>query len=599
MEERLPIDSVRTMHQQKRTDMHASAFYDPDSALSLEKYSSAVTLSDMEIFVFPEVLYALMLANIMSPLPWEWKNDPWFAGLAAMNPNRRLQRAKQFIMDNFTFNLDLDTWGLTNKPKELERFSQFISLDILAQSNALFGYEGDKYYFDIDIRRHFGLDKYTTEVIPYWKTETVEAMQAFRFKEGYTTGAGECVSLATLYASALWVLAGVPLKDIFLFATPLHSQNFIDMKEGFVTNNRRLVTKNMWFNGTELSAKARRALQNERITVVANNSGWIHVLYDEATIAPEEYERFSKKLSSYLVTDITFELLASFLRQESKLQKCFQIRHTVGGRARYIEIEKVFHYEHSSKCRVGEASQDALLGEIDEDEYYPEPLSNRLLINEFEAFFRGKPLPPDSKATAEALKSRLCNQCMDVDVVIDQLFAFCKMHPRLPAAERNRLSYPVIELDGMTGPEQVIEYLEGLRGIHPIADLAFMAFRDMSRAPWKPFMKAALERNPVSIDKAKDLDLAGAYAALCAMAPESIYPGPLRIAQPDEVWNYARGDGLEKAICLMNIAKAKDASSAISLSKNASSVVVSVNGAEFVFESGKTVDAPVASDWEF
>jgi len=37
----------------------------PDS--QLEKYSSSISLSDMEIFVFPELLYSLVLANIMSP----------------------------------------------------------------------------------------------------------------------------------------------------------------------------------------------------------------------------------------------------------------------------------------------------------------------------------------------------------------------------------------------------------------------------------------------------------------------------------------------------------------------------------------------------
>jgi hypothetical protein len=40
-------------------------------------------------------------------------------------------------------------------------------------------YEGDKYYFDIDIRKHFGIDKYKSNVIPYWKTE----MEAFKYKE--------------------------------------------------------------------------------------------------------------------------------------------------------------------------------------------------------------------------------------------------------------------------------------------------------------------------------------------------------------------------------------------------------------------------------
>ena len=29
---------------------------------------------------------------------------------------------------------------------------------------------------------------------------------------------------------------------------------------------------------------------------------------------------------------------------------------------------------------------------------------------------------------------------------------------------------------------------------------------------------------------------------------ESIYDGPARLAQPDEVWNFRRGDGLERAL---------------------------------------------------
>ncbi len=83
-------------------------------------------------------------------------------------------------MDHYAFNLDLDTWGLTTKQRELARFRTPFAPRRLAQSNALFGYEGDKYYFDIDIRTHFGLDKYDADIIPYWKTETIEAMDAFR-----------------------------------------------------------------------------------------------------------------------------------------------------------------------------------------------------------------------------------------------------------------------------------------------------------------------------------------------------------------------------------------------------------------------------------
>ena len=166
----------------------------PATPKEMEMYSSALSLSDMEIFIFPDLMYALVLANIMSPEIWKWREEPWFKNIGKKSFSYKINRVKQYIMDHFVFNLDLETWGLTTKEKEINRFKDFIDPKALAQSNALFGYEGDKYYYDVDIRRHFGLDKYDAEVIPYWKTETVEAMMAFKNKEGYSCGAGECVS---------------------------------------------------------------------------------------------------------------------------------------------------------------------------------------------------------------------------------------------------------------------------------------------------------------------------------------------------------------------------------------------------------------------
>ena len=213
------------------------------NAEQLEKYSSAITLSDMEVFVFPELMYALLLANIMSPAIWKWREIETFKKLEGKGPYKKFMRLKQFIMDEYEFNLDLDTWGLTSKKRELERFAKYISPEDIARSNGLFGYEGDKYYFDVDIRKHFGLDKYDGDIIPYWKTETVEAMNAFRYKKGYKTGAGECVSLSSLYAAATFIVCGVPLEDMYAILTPLHSQNYIDLNDGIITNNRRIVTQ--------------------------------------------------------------------------------------------------------------------------------------------------------------------------------------------------------------------------------------------------------------------------------------------------------------------------------------------------------------------
>jgi hypothetical protein len=571
--------------------------YNPSDPQSLEKYSSAVTLSDMEIFIFPELLYSLVLANMMSPRLWAWKDDTWFRDFYKLTPYRRILRLKQYVIDHFTFNLDLDTWGLTTKEKELARFSAFIDEQALSQSNALFGYEGDKYYFDIDIRRHFGLDKYTSDVIPYWKTETIEAMEAFRHKPGYSIGAGECVSLSTLYASALAVVAGIPLEQIYLLATPLHSQNFIDVGDGVITNNRRIVTKNMWFNGTELSEKARRALEYERITVVAHHSGYIHTLYPGATMAPASYAGFRGKLEKFLTTDINFEILANFLRQNSKYQKCFQITHVHHSKPRYIEAEKIYSYEHNSKFKVSDPTRSSLLLEIDEDEFYTEPIKNRLILDEVEKFFKGNTVSLDSHTTVDMLKKQLDHCCFDVEKVMKELIEFCRIKPNLPAENKNWIPSAPILIEKIASREAIVDYLESIRHTNPIADLAFTAYRDMSRSPWRPFIKAAMERNPVSVDGAKSMDPAAIAAKLLSMENRSIYDGK-RMAQPDEVWNFGRGDGLEKALCLIAIMKNRFPQETVSLKGDGNSVVAIVGKAEYAFVGEKGLELPVEDDFK-
>ena len=522
----------------------------------LEKYSSAMTLSDMEIFMFPELLYALTLANILSPRLWRWRNHEWFAKFDKMTPYRRILRLKQFVIDNYEFNLDLDTWGLTTKERELARFRPWMDEATIGQSNALFGYEGDKYYFDLDIRRHFGLDKYEGNVIPYWKTETIEAMDAFRFKDGYATGAGECVSLSTLYAAAMFVVCRIPLEDIFLLATPLHSQNFIDTADGVLTNNRRVVTKNMWFNGTELTEKAQRALRHERVTIVAHNTGHIHIVYPEATIAPEAYERFRTKLREYLATDISMEILANYLRQNSKLQSCFQVMHQFRGKPRYIAAEKVYAYEHSSSFKVSDNTRDKLLEEIDEDEFFTEPLDHRIPLNKFENFFREHHIDMDKKEDLKLLMKEFnCYNARACDIIKD-IVRFTRLEPKLPLTDKKFVATEPIEISTEMSREQILSYLESIRASHPTADLAFYAFRDLSRTDWAPFVKAAMERNPVSVKGTADWNDERVVQHLAGLPNESIYDGT-RLAQPDEVWNYKRGDGLERAICLANIWKAR------------------------------------------
>ena len=404
---------------------------------NLEKYSSAFTLSDMEIFIFPDLFYPLILANIMSPILWEWRSDPWFKDIEKKNFNNKANRIKQYIIQNYVFNLDLSTWGLTSKRDEIARFSDFFDIELLKHSNALFGYEGDKYYFDIDIRKHFGLDKYDSDIIPYWKTETIEAMTAFRYKENFTSGAGECVSLSAIYAAALFVVGRVPLEKIFLIATPLHSQNFIIEKEGLITNNRRIVTKNMWYNGTSLSEKARRAMENEKVTIVSHITGYIHTLYKEATIEKSAYALFSRKLKEFLSTDLTKLIFINFLRFKSKYKSIFQYRYDSSGLQKYISLEKMFEYEHTSRYNVSAESRSSLLREIEGDEFHLSPIQGKIILNDIEDILDTKPAKTLKKIEQDFIKvSGFINEDI-IYQMFEELADFILIDPKIPDFNKN------------------------------------------------------------------------------------------------------------------------------------------------------------------
>lgn len=529
----------------------------PTSAKEMEMYSSAMSLSDMEIFIFPDLMYALVLANIMSPEIWKWKNDPWFKNIEKKSFSYKINRIKQYIMDHFVFNLDLETWGLTTKEKELARFRDFIDPKALAQSNALFGYEGDKYYYDVDIRRHFGLDKYTSETIPYWKTETVEAMAAFRRKEGYACGAGECVSLTALYVAALFIVGQIPLKNIFMIGTPLHSQNFIAEKEGFMTNNRRIVTKKMWYNGTELSAKARRSIENEKITIVAHLSGTMHTFYKQATMDPERFAFFSGKFREFLETGISFDNFANFLYSRECYWKCFQYRHIRNGKECYIPLESIFNTQRSSKNRFDNESRQALIEEMNSQDFALAPIGNKILINDIELYLDTHPDMPFDEYRTYFMGMLRCGDCGNMQKLFSELEHFLKTEPRLPVAEEKEfVSLPLLDIRPGQSREEISAYLHqmALEEHHPSAILGLYAFRDMEHIDWEPFIKAAVERNPVCIKETETLPLQEIIRRLETMDSDSIYEGK-RLAQPDEVWNFQCGDGTEKAFLLWNIVR--------------------------------------------
>ncbi len=553
---------------------------------TLEKYSSAYTLSDMEIFIFPDLFYPLVLANIMSPVIWRWRDDPWFIDMPRKNFISRANRIKQYIIDNYIFNLDLETWGLTEKEKETARFSDFFDTELLRQSNALFGYEGDRYYFSMDIRRHFGLDKYNSSVIPYWKTETVEAMTAFRHREHFTTGAGECVSLAALYAAAMFVVGRVPLEKIFLMATPLHSQNYIDEKDGLLTNNRRIMTKNMWFNGTSLSGKARRALENEKVTIVSHITGHIHTVYEKATIDREAYLAFTGKLNSFVRTALTPGIFINFLRFKSEYKCLFQYNYLRTGSIHYITLEKLFEYEHSSKAAMNDETRDKLLAEVDSEELFPDPIPGKIMLNDVEAFLRRFKDSDIDVIELEFIKLFPTEHDDCVKRMFSDIRAFTVTEPRLPSADRDFVPEIHPEISETDTRDDVIRKIRDLSGTSEMALLTLYAYRDMEMTSWKPFVKAAIERNPVCHAPLGGKTADEIFVIIGGLKNKSVYDSG-RMAQPDEVWNFGRGDGAEKAFLMADALIHNDPEAKIVISLGDTTATLGYGGKDFHFVTSK------------
>jgi hypothetical protein len=444
----------------------------------------------------------------------------------------------------------------------------------------------------VDIRRHFGLDKYDSDIIPYWKTETVEAMNAFHLKEGYRTAAGECVSLAALYAAAAFIVCSIPLEDIYMILTPLHSQNFFDIQDGVLTNNRRLVTKTMWFNGTAISNKAQRALRNENVIIVTHSSGYVHCLYKDATIDKKLYQDFGRKLDSYLSAELSFSVFANFLRSNRDYQKLFQACCDCHGQAQFIKAEVLFHYEHSSSYRVGDKTFCKLLAEVSDEDFVPYQLPDRIRCDELEEFIEKQKPDLRSIEGKMAFTKFIEPVIPDAQRFVDELADFVHIEARLPASDKNFLPAEPLEISVEQSREQIIDYLQHVRQSNPTVDLAFYSYRDMESCNWLPFVKASVQRNPVSVQMAEAMSVEEIYAWLEQMKNASIYDGK-RLAQPDEVANYKTGDGLEKAFLLANVIRERNPEQDVEIITDKNQVILK-GQSEYRFVSTKGLEKHVS-----
>ena len=171
---------------------------------------------------------------------------------------------------------------------------------------------------------------------------------------------------------------------------------------------------------------------------------------------------------------------------------------------------------------------------------------------------------------------------------VSDLKKFVHLVPRIPSENKSFSPSHHLTISPFHSREEIIEKVRSMREGNPSADLAFYAGRFMDSCDWKPFFKAVFERNPVSIAYFRDKSPDEIYAELKSWPAESIYEG-MRISLPDEVVNYKRGDGLEKAITMMNVLKSRQQDD---LHLHAGGALAKVKGPGFTYEfnTGKNLE---------
>jgi hypothetical protein len=120
-----------------------------------------------------------------------------------------------------------------------------------------------------------------------------------------------------------------------------------------------------------------------------------------------------------------------------------------------------------------------------------------------------------------AARASECNKEETVKLLF-QLFDFLKVSPRLPDNHKVQATPDILDINAEMSREDILEYISAKSGNSEVALLSLYAYRQMDKIDWKPFVKTALERNPVALDglKGKTADLA--YQLLLAMPGDSM-----------------------------------------------------------------------------
>jgi hypothetical protein len=231
---------------------------------------------------------------------------------------------------------------------------------------------------------------------------------------------------------------------------------------------------------------------------------------------------------------------------------------------------------------------------MDEEDLYLQPIDHRFRIDSESDLFAMKPYQEFIRLLQEQYPGLENHPSF-----LNDLKKFIHTVPRLPGTNKTFQNPSSLQfhLSPCQSREEIIKYLSEIRNskfetptpASITVDLAFYAGRFMEVCDWKPFFKATFERNPVSLGYFGEKDMDGVYQELVSWPDESIYEGN-RLALPDEVVNYRRGDGIEKAITLIHVARSRHLG--FTIQQTPGQITIKSGKDQFCFKTGKELKLP-------
>ncbi len=177
--------------------------------------------------------------------------------------------------------------------------------------------------------------------------------------------------------------------------------------------------------------------------------------------------------------------------------------------------------------------------------------------------------------------------------MLNDLHNFIYTDPDIPGTNKVFLNPPMPAILPDDSREKITGTINDLAEKSETAMMAMYVYRQMDRIDWVPFVKASIERNPVCFTDLNGSSVMEVYEILTKLTGESIYDGN-RLALPDEVWNFRRGDGIEKAFLLADFVIQKNPEASLMIEIMNEMVVLKYENESYVFSSSKSFRRSVA-----